>query len=240
MIKFFRRIRKSLLSENNFSKYLLYAIGEIVLVVIGILIALQINNWNIERLNKKEERQYYKNIKRQLQEDKNGILGAIDYNNHYLGSFRHALSIIASEDIKLADSLAGIALDLMRTSDFHRQSNIYQSMVNSGQIKLLKNQRIIERLQQLEETYIYINKLEDTHAEATMTYAVPEIVGAIRVYNMKVENAEQLFGLEFQNLFAMISGLMVEKNDTYKRALKRINELNDLISEELGYTTQNN
>jgi uncharacterized membrane protein YgaE (UPF0421/DUF939 family) len=44
MIKFFRKIRKHLLAENKFSKYLIYAIGEIILVVIGILIALQINN----------------------------------------------------------------------------------------------------------------------------------------------------------------------------------------------------
>ena len=49
MIKFFRKIRQNLLSENKFSKYLIYAIGEIVLVVIGILIALQINNWNENR-----------------------------------------------------------------------------------------------------------------------------------------------------------------------------------------------
>jgi len=49
MIKFFRRIRQQLLMENRASKYLLYAIGEIVLVVIGILIALQINNWNENR-----------------------------------------------------------------------------------------------------------------------------------------------------------------------------------------------
>lgn len=56
MIKFFRKIRKKLLSENKFSKYLLYAIGEIVLVVIGILIALQINNWNEENKNSKREK----------------------------------------------------------------------------------------------------------------------------------------------------------------------------------------
>ena len=49
MIKFFRHIRQRLLSENNFSKYLLYAIGEILLVIIGILIAIQVNNWNEER-----------------------------------------------------------------------------------------------------------------------------------------------------------------------------------------------
>jgi hypothetical protein len=46
MFKFFKRVRQQLLSENRISKYLLYATGEIVLVVIGILIALQVNNWN--------------------------------------------------------------------------------------------------------------------------------------------------------------------------------------------------
>jgi len=46
MIKFFRKIRQRLLTENKFSKYLIYAIGEIILVVIGIIIALQGNNWN--------------------------------------------------------------------------------------------------------------------------------------------------------------------------------------------------
>ncbi|MCB0461581.1 MAG: DUF6090 family protein [Flavobacteriaceae bacterium] len=49
MIKFFRHIRKSLLMENKTGKYFKYAIGEIVLVVIGILIALSINNWNEKR-----------------------------------------------------------------------------------------------------------------------------------------------------------------------------------------------
>lgn len=53
MIKFFRKIRQRLLSENKFNKYLIYAVGEIILVVIGILIALQINNWN--ELNKKKQ-----------------------------------------------------------------------------------------------------------------------------------------------------------------------------------------
>lgn len=50
MLKFFRRIRQTLMTENKFSKYLIYAFGEILLVVIGILIALQINNWNDRRL----------------------------------------------------------------------------------------------------------------------------------------------------------------------------------------------
>ncbi|MFC0603633.1 DUF6090 family protein [Winogradskyella pulchriflava] len=62
MIKFFRHIRQRLVSENKFSKYLLYATGEIILVVIGILIALQINNWNDARKEKKELNQYLAKI----------------------------------------------------------------------------------------------------------------------------------------------------------------------------------
>ena len=55
MIKLFRHIRKSMITENKTTKYFKYAIGEIVLVVIGILIALQINNWNQNRLLKNDE-----------------------------------------------------------------------------------------------------------------------------------------------------------------------------------------
>ena len=55
MINFFRRIRQALLAENKFNRYLLYAVGEIVLVMIGILLALQVNTWNEGRKAKKEE-----------------------------------------------------------------------------------------------------------------------------------------------------------------------------------------
>ena len=234
MIKFFRRIRRQLLAENKFSKYFFYAVGEIVLVVIGILIALQINNWNQNRLNRIEEKNYYSNIKRQLDEDKNGIISSVDYNNSFLEQYEYALRIIEKKDRSAADSLATITLNLMKTSDFHRQSNIYQSLVNSGEIKLLRNQRIIERLQQLEETYIYLNKLEDTHSQAVMTYVVPNIVSSIKVFTMHVENIDNLYAFEFQNLFTLLTGLMLEKNDIYQRALDRIQVLNDLIDQELG------
>ncbi|MEH6779913.1 DUF6090 family protein, partial [Maribacter arcticus] len=61
MINFFRIIRQQLLAENKFSRYLLYAIGEIVLVVIGILIALSINNWNENRKQKLNDIKFLSN-----------------------------------------------------------------------------------------------------------------------------------------------------------------------------------
>ena len=58
MIPYFRKIRKQHADDNKPLKYLRYAVGEIILVVIGILIALQINNWNQARIDQKKERQY--------------------------------------------------------------------------------------------------------------------------------------------------------------------------------------
>ena len=69
MFKFFRRIRQNLLVENRFSKYMLYAIGEIILVVIGILIALQINNWNNTSVLRKKEIVLLKELKKSLESD---------------------------------------------------------------------------------------------------------------------------------------------------------------------------
>ncbi len=238
MINFFRGLRRRLLAENNVSRYLLYAVGEIILVVIGILIALQINNWNQDRLDRNEEQNYYRNIKRQLTEDQHGIIGSVDYNNLYLAQYGYATGIIAQNDRTAVDTLAKITLNLMKTSDFHRQSNIYESLVNSGEIKLLRNQEIIEGLQRLEETYIYMNKLEETHSQAVMTFIVPRIVGTIRVMDMTVEDQDRMYTSEFQNQFTLLSTLMVEKNEIYTTALDRIETLNDLIDAALGSDAQ--
>ena len=54
MIKFFRKIRRKILDEGSLKRYIIYAIGEIILVVIGILIAVQLNNWNQERIRNAE------------------------------------------------------------------------------------------------------------------------------------------------------------------------------------------
>lgn len=90
MIKFFRKIREKLLSEGNTGKYLKYAIGEIVLVVIGILIALQINNWNNDRKDRKLEQQYLIGLINDLQSD------SIAINN---------LKIVSNEQVRRKEKL---------------------------------------------------------------------------------------------------------------------------------------
>ncbi|RKE04825.1 hypothetical protein [Marinifilum flexuosum] len=79
MIKFFKKIRIKLLSENKFSKYLIYAIGEIILVVIGILIALSINNWNEKQKQKNKLNEIYLNVINDITTNIDGVQKVIDF-----------------------------------------------------------------------------------------------------------------------------------------------------------------
>ena len=76
-MKFFHRIRKGLLKENRFTRYLIYAAGEIILVVIGILIALQINNWNTNQREQREANDILLTIREGLNSDLENV---ISYN----------------------------------------------------------------------------------------------------------------------------------------------------------------
>ena len=84
MIKFFRKIRQRLMIENKFSKYLIYAIGEIILVVIGILIALQVNNWNAHKKERTLESILLENLLMDLQKDYQTLNGVIRDNQYKL------------------------------------------------------------------------------------------------------------------------------------------------------------
>jgi hypothetical protein len=78
MINFFRKTRKKLADDNRFFKYWRYAIGEIVLVVVGILIALSINNWNQNRINNQKLKSYLTEIVRDLRIDSSWISDQIE------------------------------------------------------------------------------------------------------------------------------------------------------------------
>lgn len=84
MIKFFSSIRKRLLSENKVTRYLIYAIGEVLLVVIGILIALQVNNNNDLKKIKTKEREQLKYVLENLKSDSLSLTWAIDSRTKYL------------------------------------------------------------------------------------------------------------------------------------------------------------
>src|SRR6056297_1764772 len=98
MLRFFRQLRKDQLMSYKTRKYLLYAIGEIFLVVIGILIALQVNNWNEERLINNQLDTYFRQIHGELDSDLNRINEEIEDLRNIVTLNRRSLNLLQSDD----------------------------------------------------------------------------------------------------------------------------------------------
>ncbi len=99
MFRFFRSLRQSLIGKNQSGKYLKYALGEIVLVVIGILIALQINTWNEGLVNKKKEKEYLNNLIEDLKTQENLVNTQIRHEATMRGNCEKALEYLNAEKI---------------------------------------------------------------------------------------------------------------------------------------------
>ncbi len=229
-----KKIRKKLLEERKLSKYLAYALGEIIIVVIGVLFALYLNNWNQSRADNKLEIRYYQSIKNQLKQDSIILTGEMYYNQTYYSQFTFACDLIRSEVKKEIDTLGKIAFNMLRYSDFRRKSNIYQTLINSGEIKVLKNNNITEKLQSLEEIYLYINRLEENHSTIILSQIIPDIKETLQFDPIKVEKTEILFSYKFKNNFDILTGLMNEKLDAYKQAEDMIETIIGSIDMELA------
>jgi hypothetical protein len=232
MLSFYRKIRQDLIAKNKVTRYLKYAVGEILLVVIGILIALSINNKNTEISKRNAELNFYQNTKQQLLDDAINIKSIAVDNSKFNKQFNYAISIIELNDRSKKDSLGKIAIDLIHYSDFDRQGNIYETMVNSGDIQLLKNDEIIEKLKRLEETYIYLNRMETIHFDAIMSI-IPSMSQTLRFSSKKVENEDKLYAYDFQNNFVLALRIIEEKGNVYNRALREIEVIVKLIDKEL-------
>ena len=170
MIKFFRRIRAKLIAENKLGKYLLYALGEIVLVVIGILIALGINTWNEEKKNKATEAQYYCLILEDLDKDYSKIqelMLVIDKNIEV----SRELLLELNEGSKDKKYLLNKFLIAFRGEAFVSRNATYKDLISSGKIGLLQDLSIknslIEFYSELENKMAHIQQNSDESAKVS-------------------------------------------------------------------------
>ena len=142
MIKFFRRIRKRLLSENKFSKYLIYAIGEIVLVVIGILLALQINTWNEESKNQKEAHKILLQLKQEFETNNELVDTCVEFQRRRLNAIEGFKYGFEPTKKISADSLKALVSDLGSDWKYEPIKNTIESVISSGKINLIQNDSI--------------------------------------------------------------------------------------------------
>ena len=181
MIKFFRKIRQRLLTENQFSKYLIYAVGEIVLVVLGILIALQINNWNEVEKDKRKAITTLEAIRSDLAQDLEEIKDLkvswgerLAYFQKVYPSFKPNIEL-ASENIDVKKEVEYWTLFGLGRP-FRAKTSSFDAMINEGNYALIANKKLLSDIQQYYTFYVAANEdafniLRLRQSELTNKYA---------------------------------------------------------------------
>jgi len=217
MIKFFRRIRQRLLAENKFSKYILYAIGEIILVVIGILIALSINNNNEDRKARNQEIKYLKNLQADIILEFKNNDSIINYRAI---TAKAAARILNFKTLEIASDI--ITLEYSIQQVFARQpfvptNNTYKELLSSGNLNYITNDSIKDYLLELDKMYVYISSKEDHMYREYEEY----------LYNVIVKNGEALNLLDIQK--TATTGLLSFANSSQISVTTVIPEYNRLL-----------
>lgn len=217
MIKFFRKIRQRLISENKFSKYLIYAIGEIILVVIGILIALQVNNWNEERKANNEAKKITQELNSEFSNNRKVLedrIRDLKVANNYV---KLVLSFMNKEEAKIQEAnIDSIISKSLKYGNYNPSNSTIRELISSGKLNLITNNSTKESL------FKWLQLLEDADEDfknqdqQATTLLIPFLYKNISMQNlntynnMEVDRNSELFDgnyykifndLEFENLY---------------------------------------
>ncbi len=149
------------MTENKFSKYLLYALGEIVLVVIGILVALYINNQSDMRKERIRELSYLQNIKTDLRLNIAEMDKYLDIRSSNIESAKRILEHFDGKPVDDYSAFNQLGVGIYNWQKFYMTNNTFQELVNSGNLAIISNTQIKNRLLDIESLYIKMKSEED-------------------------------------------------------------------------------
>ncbi|WKN43919.1 DUF6090 family protein [Tunicatimonas pelagia] len=170
MIKFFRNMRRRSLTKNKFYKYLLYAIGEIVLVVIGILIALQINNYSAYQKERYKETVLLSNLSNEIELDIQQIDNSTKLSTERLNRLD---SIVQS--LKNTDSIDKLnfilqSFELVMDQYFYSNSGIFDEAVSSGKMSYIQNDSLRQTI------FDYYRNADESDNDGTTRLITDELI----------------------------------------------------------------
>ena len=243
MINFLRKFRQKLLGEKKLSAYLLYGIGEVVLVVIGILIALQVNNWNNQKKDREKESYYLKSIKTSIALSQNELERVISDAELIFSSADTLFLILAHQKY---DLLQGKFLDslLFSAADYSRISlndGGIREILNTGALDIIRDERIrvslaswdehIHKIRKFEEETEYTSrnytKFLDTYVDFSLSESdAPSIV-------IPAKKEELLKNPALRNYLGGIANIHFIMHRRYKEEKMALDSLSALIDQHL-------
>jgi hypothetical protein len=191
MLQLFRKIRGDILSNGNNRKYLHYAIGELILVVAGILIALQINNWNEERIEDLQIQGFALGLIRDLELD---IIGAQGSRANIDRALRKIDTLAEYTRNKSIEDMRNIDLFYLMRSPFYPpftwNRSALDQMRNSGALQQMENQELAAKI----SAYDALTRHLDEDFEYDRSAGTAAVTLANKVVNMNYPDLHELVG----------------------------------------------
>ena len=159
MLKLFRKIRRKLIDEGKLRRYLIYAVGEIILVVVGILIALQVNNLNEDRKNRNDEVQILKDLITGIEDDISSINYNIERHSEAINSIEILMEIF-NKNIDYHDSLSFHFAAINYHTLFMNNVGPYESLKSKG-VETISNKELRFEIINLYEKWYPITQKND-------------------------------------------------------------------------------
>lgn len=238
MISFFRRIRQRLLTDNKFSKYLLYAVGEILLVVVGILIALQVNTWNEGKENRRKERAFYQSILADLESDQQNLEGLTKFYQNRIDHLTWLLTMVRNPDLAVDPAIFGKHTEPLYYNESAISFNAaFEASKNTGAFDRFSNKNLIK---QLVEYYSNFEGIEDVHT-STLRFiesAFEPLMAPLTNTFLNIESAEGVLivggNTDFYELLNAVKDTRVSDSQKEIEAFLQKTEFESFLIGDLG------
>lgn len=161
MVHLLRDLRRALFDSSRLRTYLAYAAGELLLIVVGIVIATQIGNWNTERQERARELTYLANIRADLVVNVALIDRFLVERNERVAAAQRILTHFAGKPIEDASAFNADGINIYSWERFYLVNNTYQELIGSGNFALLSNHDITKQLLDIEALYVKMKSEED-------------------------------------------------------------------------------
>ena len=222
-----------MLTENKFSKYLIYAIGEIVLVIIGILIALGINE-NVKDRNNLELRDLYII---QLNDEANRNLKQLnDFKNSTLERIKEVDTLIQLLVKKDYDNpkLSSKSLILIGSDEFYPIMITYENLKSSGDLKLFDDLNLRNSISEPYETFNEIKTVESLDIKGVQSYYENFLIPNVSFWDMNTNSKSYAKETYFQNMVLARRVTLRQNRDAYEKSIESLTKLKITFSELLN------
>jgi len=228
MIKFFRSIRRKLFSEGRISKYLVYAIGEIILVMIGILLALQVNSWHNGRLEIKKEQALLKNLEVDFNNNIENLNMVIENFEEAYNASVVLLNILKSNEQINNDEIDGLIDDIInKTMSYDLISGSINEIFNTGSLHLIGDPTLRKQISNW--SYFFSDTEDDIiiYRNYLFDFFIPSLTSKVRLRN-----------LSLPDLFEKDLGLQLISNSDFEPDYQKLRNLkfeNEVYNNALNY-----